>query len=169
METFVTQTDKYGNLVPGLFEFQVEVMEKKSTMPLPISELQYKEVSPGIQSLSFRVVKPGDFLLIISDHHRNMLMNMPYEFSTYMGYCDGENSRVSGPGLSDSIAGQSTYIRIELRDNYEYPSPIELERIQVEITAPSLSLRINTQIHPWKKITNGIKRVSFSFNVLFCL
>lgn len=85
METFISKRDKFGNLVPGLYEFDIEVMEKGSKFSLPIRESGYKEVSPGIQSFSFTVVKPGDFILIISDNHKKNIMNMPHEFSVYIG------------------------------------------------------------------------------------
>ncbi|KAK9059167.1 hypothetical protein SSX86_021786 [Deinandra increscens subsp. villosa] len=154
METFVSQRDKFGNLVPGLFEFDIEVVEKGSKLSLPIGDLQCKEVSTGIQSFSFTVVKPGDFVLIISDKYKTKILNMPYEFSIYIGYCDDKQSIVNGSGLEDSVAGEASRFSILLKDAYQYPSPVELERIQVQITVPALSLRVNSQIYP-KDDTNG--------------
>ncbi|XP_076947328.1 protein GAMETE EXPRESSED 2-like [Bidens hawaiensis] len=154
METFISQRDKFGNLVPGLYEFDIEVMEKGSKLSLPICESGYKEVSPGIQSFSFTVVKPGDFILIISDNHKKNIMNMPYEFSVYIGYCDDMHSVVNGSGLNDSVAGEVSRFSISLNDAYQYPSPIEVEWLHVQITLPSLALRVNPQIHP-RDSTNG--------------
>ncbi|KAJ0602889.1 putative immunoglobulin-like protein [Helianthus annuus] len=145
METFVSQRDKFGNLVPGLHEFDFEVMQER--LSLPLTDLQYKEVSPGIQSFSFMVVKPGNFILIISAF-KEMIMDMPYDFSIYTGYCDDPHSRVYGPGIHDSIAGKDSRFTVSLKDAYQYPSLIELERLQVQITLPSLSLRVNPQIRP---------------------
>ncbi|KAJ0594638.1 putative immunoglobulin-like, Filamin family [Helianthus annuus] len=147
METFVSQRDKFGNLVPGLHDFDIEVMQKGSLLPIPLTNLQYKEISPGIQSFSFTVVKPGDFILIISAF-KEMIMDMPYDFSIYTGYCDDPHSRVHGPGIHDSIAGLDSRFTVSLKDAYQYPSLIELERLQVQITLPSLSLRVNPQIRP---------------------
>ncbi|KAL8263712.1 hypothetical protein R6Q59_021842 [Mikania micrantha] len=154
METFISQRDKFGNLVPGLYEFDIEVVEKGSNLSLPIGDLQHKEVSQGIQSFSFKVVKPGDFVLIISDRYKKKIMNMPYEFNVYIGYCDDMQSVVNGSGLTDSVAGDISRFSISLKDAYQYPSPLELERLQVQITLPSLSLHVNSQIYP-KDYNNG--------------
>ncbi|XP_076914940.1 protein GAMETE EXPRESSED 2-like [Bidens hawaiensis] len=154
METFISQRDKFGNLVTGLYEFDIEVLEKGSKWSLPICELRYKEVSPGIQSFSFTVVKPGDFILIISDNHNKKIMNMPYEFNVHIGYCDDLHSVVNGSGLNDSVAGEVSRFSISLNDAFQYPSPIELERLHVQIALPSLSLSVNPHIHP-RDSTNG--------------
>ncbi|KAM0030332.1 putative immunoglobulin-like protein [Helianthus debilis subsp. tardiflorus] len=63
-------------------------------------------------------------------------------------YCDDPHSRVYGPGIHDSIAGKDSRFTVSLKDAYQYPSLIELERLQVQITLPSLSLRVNPQIRP---------------------
>ncbi|KAI3756584.1 hypothetical protein L1987_56406 [Smallanthus sonchifolius] len=154
METFISQRDKFGNLVPGLYEFDFEVAEKGSNLSLPIGDLRYREVSPGIQSVSFTLVKPGDFILVITDKDNKKIMNMPYEFTIYIGYCDDHQSVVNGSGLNNSVAGEVSKFVILLKDAYQYPSPIELERLQVQITLRSLSLRVNPQIYP-KDYVNG--------------
>lgn len=66
------------------------------------------------------------------------------------------HSVVNGSGLNDSVAGEVSRFSISLNDAYQYPSPVEVERIHVQITLPSLSLRVNPQIHPRDSI-NGIK------------
>ncbi|KAJ9536923.1 hypothetical protein OSB04_029656 [Centaurea solstitialis] len=150
METFIKLRDKYGNLVPrGLAAFDFDVMEKGTNLSLPIGDLRYEEVSPGIESFSFKLIEPGDFILMISDKYKkNHILNMPYEFNVYIGYVDGVASIVNGSGLNSSVAGEVCKFSILLRDAYQYPSPLALENLQVQITLPSLSLRVNPQIYP---------------------
>ncbi|KVH88614.1 Filamin/ABP280 repeat-like protein [Cynara cardunculus var. scolymus] len=153
METFINQRDKFGNLVPGLCAFDFDVMEKGTNLSLPIGDLQYDEVLPGIQSFSFKLVEPGDFILMISDKDKkNQILNMPYEFNVYIGYVDGLASIVNGSGLNNSVAGEVSKFSILLRDAYQYPSPLELQRLQVHITLPSLSLRLYPQISPMDSV-----------------
>nr|XP_043630504.1 protein GAMETE EXPRESSED 2 [Erigeron canadensis] len=149
MEGFIHMRDKYGNLVPGMYEFDFEVVRKGTKLPLPISELHYKEVSPGIQSFSFKLLEPGDFILMIcSKASRALILDMPFEYNVYIGYCDDFQSIVEGPGLNDSVAGEVSKFHVLLKDAYQYPSPLDTEKLQVQITLPSLSLRVNPQIHP---------------------
>lgn len=86
MEVFIDQRDKFGNLVPLLHDFDLELRKKGALMNSPISELRTKEVYPGIQSVSFKLVEPGDFTLMISDmDERKMIIDTPYEFNIYVG------------------------------------------------------------------------------------
>ncbi|KAK3001560.1 hypothetical protein RJ639_021183 [Escallonia herrerae] len=134
MKAFIHQRDKYGNLVPGFFEFDVEVIEKETNLSMPISDLLFEEVTLGIQVFSFRLEEPGDFMLLISDKEQNhMISNMPYQFTVYIGYCDGVHSIINGSGLNNSVAGESSKFSVFLRDAYQYPSPVELEKLQVQI------------------------------------
>ncbi|XP_052620731.1 protein GAMETE EXPRESSED 2 isoform X1 [Lactuca sativa] len=149
METFITQRDKYGNLIPGFYPFDFDVIEKGTNLSLPIGDLKYQEVVPGVQSLSFKLLQHGEFSLIITDKDKKkQILNMPYEFSIYIGYCDGMKSIVNGSGLHNSVAGEVSKFSIFLRDAYQYPSPIEVHRLRVEITLPSLSLHVDPQIYP---------------------
>lgn len=79
--------------------------------------------------------------------------------------CDDQQLVLNGTGLNDSVAGDLSYFRIVLKDKYQYPSPIELEWLQVEITLPSLSLRVEPNI--MRNDFNGIKAFIFFFKDLF--
>ncbi|GJY30420.1 protein gamete expressed 2 isoform X1 [Tanacetum coccineum] len=148
METFIHQRDNHGNLVPGLHEFDIQVLIKGTKLSYPISDMRFMEISPGIQSLTFTTTVPGDFSLTISDKKRKkQIMNMPYEFNVFVGYCDGVKSIVNGSGLTDSFVGKACNFSIFLRDAYDYSAPLDLEKLQVEIRMPG-SLPIDSQIYP---------------------
>ncbi|KAI3505114.1 hypothetical protein L1887_27025 [Cichorium endivia] len=146
METSIIQRDKFGNIVPGLYDFDLDVIEKGTNLVLPIGDLQFVEVSPGVQSFSFELLEPGNFSLMITDNKKKPILNMPFEFSVFIGYCDGLKSIVNGSGLQNSIAGEVSKFSIFLRDAYQYPSQLDLHRLRVQITLPSLSIHVNPQI-----------------------
>ncbi|CAK9170054.1 unnamed protein product [Ilex paraguariensis] len=155
MDTFIHQRDQYGNLVPGLYAFDVEVIEKGTNLSMPISDLHFKEVEPGIQLFSFTLEEPGNFMLMISDKEQNnLLSNMPYDFTVYIGYCDGFNSIINGFGLNNSIAGEVARFSVFLKDAYLYPSPVELERLQVQIVRELDSHQVHPSIYPMENV-NG--------------
>lgn len=80
------QQDQYGNVVSGLYEFDVEVMEKGTNLSMPVSDLVLKDFRPGVQSFSFSLHEPGSFRLTIFDKQKNTLIsNMPYDFTVYIG------------------------------------------------------------------------------------
>lgn len=86
LEIFVYQQDEFGNLVPGLYEFDALVIEKETKLSIHIPDLQFKEVAPGIQLLSFSVFEPGDFVLTIFDmEHNQSISHMPYNFTVFVG------------------------------------------------------------------------------------
>lgn len=86
METHIHQRDKYGNLVQGLYAFDVEVIEKGTNLSMPVADLRFEEVVPGIQLCSFSLVEPGNFMLMISDKEQNNLISrVPYDFTVYIG------------------------------------------------------------------------------------
>ncbi|XP_051127578.1 protein GAMETE EXPRESSED 2 [Andrographis paniculata] len=141
MEGFIHRHDQFGNLVSALHEFDIEVMEKGTNLSMPVADLSLKEMQPGVQSFSFSLDEPGSFVLLISDQEKNTLISgMPYDFTVYIGYCDGTNSIVNGTGLNNSVAGETVNFSVFLKDAYMYPSPVELERLQVRIVGESDSL-----------------------------
>lgn len=86
MEASIHQQDRYGNLVPGFYAFDVEVVEKGTNLSMPVSDLRFKENGTGIQSFSFSLQEPGNFMLMISDKEQSTLIsNMPYDFTVYIG------------------------------------------------------------------------------------
>lgn len=50
MEGFIKQQDQYGNVVSGLYEFDIEIMEKGTNLSMPVSDLVLKDFGPGVQS-----------------------------------------------------------------------------------------------------------------------
>ncbi|PIN00557.1 hypothetical protein CDL12_26938 [Handroanthus impetiginosus] len=155
MEGFLHQHDQYGNLVPGLYAFDVEVIEKGTNLSMPIADLVFKDIGLGIQSFSFSLHEPGNFMLIISDKKKNTLIsNMPYDFIVYIGYCDGEKSMVNGSGLNNSVAGDFAKFSVFLKDAYLYPSSVDLQSLQVQIVHESDSHTIRPNI-TIREILNG--------------
>ncbi|KAF5198877.1 Gamete expressed [Thalictrum thalictroides] len=151
LEIFIHQLDQFGNLVPGLNEFDARVIEKETSLSIPIADLYFNEVAPGIQYFSFSVVEPGDFLLIISDMKRNQtISNMPCPFTVFVGYCDGLNSVINGSGLVSSIAGEMSTFSVYLEDKFHNPSPVEAETVRVQILGTLDSSNIVPLISPIK-------------------
>ncbi|XP_026453766.1 protein GAMETE EXPRESSED 2-like isoform X1 [Papaver somniferum] len=148
LEIFVYQQDEFGNLVPGLYDFDALVIEKETKLSIPIPDLHFKELAPGIQLLSFSVFEPGDFVLSIFDMKQNQsISHMPYNFTVFVGYCDGVNSVVNGTGLTSSTAGTNSSFSVYLEDIYHNPSPVEAETLQVKITRKNDSYSILPTIY----------------------
>ncbi|XP_059280723.1 protein GAMETE EXPRESSED 2 isoform X1 [Lycium ferocissimum] len=155
MEGFIHQHDQYGNLVPGLYEFDVEVIENGTDLIIPVTDIQFKQVGLGIQLFSFSLTEPGDFkLMIYHKEHNNSISTMPFHFTVYIGYCDGMNSIVNGSGLNDSVAGEAARFSVFLKDAYLYPSVVELEILQVQVVNEFDSYHAQASIHPTKMV-NG--------------
>ncbi|XP_042050502.1 protein GAMETE EXPRESSED 2-like isoform X1 [Salvia splendens] len=147
MEGLIHQHDQYGNLVSGSYEFDLEVFEKGTNLSMPLSDLLFRDVALGTQSFSFTLYEPGNFTLIISDKEKNTLIsNTPYDFTVYIGYCDGVNSIVNGSGLNSSVVGETAKFSIFLRDAYWYPSQVQLEYLRVHIMQVSDSQIIQPRI-----------------------
>ncbi|KAK4477843.1 hypothetical protein RD792_017106 [Penstemon davidsonii] len=169
LEASIHQNDRYGNLVSGLFAFDIEVIEKGTNLSMPVSDLSFKDTGPGIQSFSFSLQEPGNFMLMISDKDQNTLIsNMPYDFSVYVGYCDGGKSVVNGSGLNNSIAGDVAKFSVFLKDAYLYPSAVELESLRVLIVLesdPEILLHASIRI---KETDSGIGNHKASdFDVIY--
>ncbi|KAL3505706.1 hypothetical protein ACH5RR_031088 [Cinchona calisaya] len=155
MEAFIHQHDQYGNHAPGMYAFDVEVMEKGTNLSMPVSDLVFKEAGLGIQLFSFSLIEPGNFMLMIFDKEQNTLIsNVPYDFTVYIGYCDGKNSVVNGSGLNHSFAGEAETFGVFLRDAYLYPSPVESKRLQVKILHESSLKQLQPSVRP-KESGNG--------------
>ncbi|XP_043719038.1 protein GAMETE EXPRESSED 2 isoform X2 [Telopea speciosissima] len=149
LEIFIHQQDQYGNLVPGLYAFDAQVVEKETNLSIPIADLNFKEVVPGIQLFSFSALELGDFKLTIYDGEQNQsISNMPYDYTVFIGYCDGLKSVVNGSGLTGSVAGQISKFSVYLNDRYEYPSPIDADRIRVRILRKVDSANVWPSIYP---------------------
>ncbi|XP_054805577.1 protein GAMETE EXPRESSED 2-like [Prosopis cineraria] len=149
MEILIHQQDQYGNLVPGLYEFDAEVVERETNLSIPVPDLHFEEVDAGIQLFSFSNLEPGNFFLTIYDSkHNKSIFSMPYAYTVYVGYCDGVKSVVNGSGLNDSVAGVLTEFSVYLNDIYQYPSPVEAELFQVLIFRGNDSYSISPTIYP---------------------
>lgn len=86
VEIFIRQLDQYGNLVPGLYEFDADVVEKETNLSIPIPDIYFEEVSSGIQLFSFSAVEYGNFMLTIFDEkEKRGVSNMPYDFTVFVG------------------------------------------------------------------------------------
>ncbi|KAL0376426.1 UNVERIFIED_CONTAM: protein GAMETE EXPRESSED 2 [Sesamum calycinum] len=196
MEGFIHQHDQYGNLVSGLYAFDIEVIEKGTNLSMPVADLLFKDISPGIQSFSFSLYEPGNFMLMISDKEKNTLIsNMPHEFTIYIGaphcpssspatatayvypshlkafaestgYCDGTNSIVNGSGLNNSVAGDIATFSVFLKDAYLYPSPVDLEKLQVQIFRESDSKIIHPSIRIRETINGSFSSGRLNYGLI---
>ncbi|MCD7455627.1 hypothetical protein HAX54_028836 [Datura stramonium] len=155
MEGFIHQHDQYGNLVPGLYEFDVEVIENGTDLIIPVTDMQFRQVGLGILLFSFSLMEPGDFkLMIYHKEQNNSISTMPFHFTVDIGYCDGMNSIVNGSGLNDSVAGEAARFSVFLKDAYLYPSLVELESLQVQVVNEFDSYHVQASIYPMKMV-NG--------------
>ncbi|XP_024633312.2 protein GAMETE EXPRESSED 2 [Medicago truncatula] len=149
MEIFIHQLDQYGNLVSGLYPFDVEVVERDTNLTIPIADLHFEEVEAGIQLFSFGNWEPGNFMLTIYDaKHNKSISNMPYVYTVFIGYCDGVKSVVNGSGLNNSVAGIREEFFVYLNDMYQYPSPVEEGILQVQILRDNDSYSVSPIIYP---------------------
>ncbi|XAR57061.1 hypothetical protein NMG60_11025073 [Bertholletia excelsa] len=168
METFIHQWDQYGNLVPGLYPFDVEVIERGTNLSMPVADLSTTEVIPGIQVVSFSLNEPGNFMLMISDKdQKEAIAKMPYNFTVFIGYCDGMTSIVNGSGLNNSVAGEVAKFSVLLKDAYQYPAPVDLERLQVQIVRKNDSYHAEPKIYPMQNEIEYWKIRASSFDVIY--
>ncbi|URE40954.1 Filamin/ABP280 repeat [Musa troglodytarum] len=149
LEIFIYQKDQFGNLVPGFYPFDARVVEKATNLSTPIADLFFEEVAQGTQLLSFVVSEPGEFMLIIFDAKlHESIWNMTYDFSVFIGYCHESNSFANGSGLASSVAGKISSFTVYLEDLYHNPSPVEAERIRVEISSENGASNVLPIIFP---------------------
>ncbi|KAK9139316.1 hypothetical protein Scep_008997 [Stephania cephalantha] len=159
LEVFIHQQDQFGNLVQGWNQFDADIVEKETNLSIPIADLNFIEIEPGIQLLSFSVTEPGEFLLTIFDLEKNRsVSNMPYEFIVFVGYCDGFNSVANGSGLASAVAGEISKFSIYLEDRYHNPSPVDAEVIRVQIVRKSDSSSVWPSIIPQQNDDGNVSR-----------
>ncbi|CAL1366002.1 unnamed protein product [Linum trigynum] len=162
MEIFIHQRDQYGNLVPGLYEFDADIVEKGTRMLVPVADLRFEEMLPGIQLLSFGLFEPGSFLLTVSDfNHSTNISGMPFDYMVFIGYCDGSASIVNGTGLNDSVAGQAAKFSLFLIDAFQYPAFVEIESIRVQIVRANDSYYVQPSIFPVFNGNRSTERTKF--------
>ncbi|CAD5334392.1 unnamed protein product [Arabidopsis thaliana] len=155
MEILLHQKDRFGNIVSGFYEFDADVVEVETGLSIPVADFQFEYVEPGIQLMSFTLSEPGNFLLTLSDmKHNKSISSMPYVYTVYIGYCDGSRSIVNGSGINASIAGESLGFSVYLKDAYGYPSPVQVDRLQVRIVLEIDSSIILPTIQP-REALNG--------------
>ncbi|KAF2300177.1 hypothetical protein GH714_010418 [Hevea brasiliensis] len=149
MEIFIHQQDQYGNLVSGLYEFDADIIEKDTNLSIPVADLYFEDMVPGIQLFSFSLLEPGNFLLTISNlKHNRSISDMPFAYTVFIGYCDGSASIVNGSGLNDSVAGEIAQFSVYLIDIYQYPAFVELGSIKVQIVRENDSYNVQPSIFP---------------------
>ncbi|XP_038723252.1 protein GAMETE EXPRESSED 2 isoform X1 [Tripterygium wilfordii] len=164
MEILIYQHDRYRNLVPGKYEFDADIVEKETNLSMPVADLHFEEVAPGIQLFSFSILEPGNFWLTISNtKHNKSISNMPYAYTAFIGYCDGLKSIVNGSGLNDSIAGEMVKFSVYLNDIFQYPSPVEVERLQVQIVKENDSYSPQPTICPMQIINGSIPTPEWNY------
>uniref|UniRef100_A0A7N0UQ31 GEX2 N-terminal Ig-like domain-containing protein n=1 Tax=Kalanchoe fedtschenkoi TaxID=63787 RepID=A0A7N0UQ31_KALFE len=157
MELFIHQNDRYSNVVQGWYAFDAQVVEKGTNLSIPVPDLIFEEVVPGIQLLSSSLLEPGDFMLTIYNlEHNTSISGMPFEFTVYVGYCDGANSVINGSGLDSSIAGEVEKFSVYLKDKYQYPSPVELNIIRVQILRETDFLPVWPTIVPLETVNGSV-------------
>ena len=86
LEIFIHQKDQFGNLVPGFYAFDARVVQKATNLSIPVADLFFQEVAEGIQSLSFALIEPGEFMLTIFNAKLNeSICNMPCQYTVFIG------------------------------------------------------------------------------------
>lgn len=65
--------------------------------------------------------------------------------------------------MNDSVAGEVSKFSVFLRDSYQYPSPIELEWLQIQILRENDTQYVWSSINP-KDFVNGMKYEDFLFS-----
>ncbi|KAL9282862.1 putative immunoglobulin-like protein [Arabidopsis thaliana] len=145
MEILLHQKDRFGNIVSEFYEFDADVVEVETGLSIPVADFQFEYVEPGIQLMSFTLSEPGNFLLTLSDMKHNKSIS---------SYCDGSRSVVNGSGINASIAGESLGFSVYLKDAYGYPSPVQVDRLQVRIVLETDSSIILPTIQP-REALNG--------------
>ncbi|XP_020592213.1 protein GAMETE EXPRESSED 2-like isoform X2 [Phalaenopsis equestris] len=156
LQIFVHQNDRFGNLVPGFYPFDAQVVQKATGLSVPVGDLSFQEVDYGIQLVSFAVSEPGDFMITIFNSKLNeSIYSLPY--TVFVGNCHGLNSFANGSGLISSVAGRLSWFTVYLEDAYTNPSPVEAEQLYVEIRSRNFNIMIRPIIHPLKSF-NGTYR-----------
>ncbi|XP_038983820.1 protein GAMETE EXPRESSED 2 isoform X2 [Phoenix dactylifera] len=149
LEIFIHQQDLFGNLVPGFFPFDARVVQKATNLSIPVADLFFQEVAQGIQLLSFIVSEPGEFVLTIFDSKLNTsISNMTYDFTVFIGYCHRSHGFANGSGLAGSRAGILADFTVYLEDMYHNPSPIEAEKLHVQILSKNGTFNVRPVILP---------------------
>ncbi|XP_056168566.1 protein GAMETE EXPRESSED 2 isoform X2 [Syzygium oleosum] len=149
VEISIYQLDLSGNLISGLYAFDVDVVENGTNMSIPIADLHFEEVALGIQLFSFSAIEVGNFWLRIFDaKHGKSIANMPYSFTVFTGYCDASKSVVNGSGLNSSMAGGIEEFSVYLNDLFQYPSPVEVDMVRVQIGREFDSYTLWPHIYP---------------------
>ncbi|XP_048497421.1 protein GAMETE EXPRESSED 2 isoform X4 [Beta vulgaris subsp. vulgaris] len=162
MEMFIYQLDIYGNLVSDLYSFDAEIVEKSTKLSMPVPDLNFRVSSPGVQLLSFTALEPGNFLLTVYDaKHNTSISNTPYEFIVSIDNCDGSKSIINGSGLNITVAGQEARFSVHLIDAYQYPCPVEMRMLQVQIAWMTDSYMVLPKIYPLEEL-NGEVNMSLS-------
>lgn len=87
------------------------------------------------------------------------LSNSNSDIGILTGYCDGKTSIVNGSGLNDSFAGETARFSVFLRDEYLYPSPVNLESLQVQIQHESDSKQISSNIRPLRTVNGKVPEI----------
>ncbi|KAF9605446.1 hypothetical protein IFM89_017465, partial [Coptis chinensis] len=149
LEMFIHQLDQYGNIVPGMYPFDVRVVEKLTNLSIPIADLYYKEVAPGIQIFKFRILKLGDFWLTFLNKERTQtISDMSYHFTVFVGYCDGAESVINGSGLFSSTVGQMSKFSVFLEDRHGFPSFVPVQTLRAQIMRTVDSYNVLPRISP---------------------
>lgn len=76
-------------------------------------------------------------------------------FALLLGYSHEHNSVANGSGLAASVAGQLCSFSVYLEDVYHNPSPIEAERLRVQVIRKIDSYNVRATILP-TLIVDGI-------------
>ncbi|KAL6990001.1 carboxymethylenebutenolidase [Sarracenia purpurea var. burkii] len=118
METFVHQRDQYGNHLPGLYQFDVEVIDKGTNLFMPLADLSSKEVLPGTQLFSFSLEEPGNFMLMISDKEQSKFVVATSLLFCFLWFSSASSLKSYVSGDSDS---RLTVILISDIVGYEAP------------------------------------------------
>lgn len=73
-EVHHTKKMKLDLSIHGSYIFDIEVIEKGTNLSMPVANLRFKDIKPGIQSFSLSLEESGNFTLVISDKEHSTLI-----------------------------------------------------------------------------------------------
>ncbi|KAJ6991357.1 protein GAMETE EXPRESSED 2-like [Populus alba x Populus x berolinensis] len=162
METCIHQKDKYGNPVLGFYEFDTNVFEEEMNLSIPLADMSFTEVMPGIQLCSFSLLEPGNFLLTISDtKHNRSISNMPFSFNVFI-----ESIRVQIIRETDSYSVKPSINPI-VNGNVSTPRAGNNSIRQAEIALAPSEIAPVSSVDLGKNSTGNSKVLASAFNVIY--
>ncbi|XP_020585534.1 protein GAMETE EXPRESSED 2-like isoform X5 [Phalaenopsis equestris] len=142
LQIFVHQNDRFGNLVPGFYPFDAQVVQKATGLSVPVGDLSFQEVDYGIQLVSFAVSEPGDFMITIFNSKLNeSIYSLPY--TVFVGLVDTVKSKVVNSESEVRSIGKIE-ILVELVDSFWNYVPSQEANLKLQLQGPNNTSLLKT-------------------------